>query len=170
MQIVAFSCHDWTNWNRAKQFSCKTLCKNLTKMPSIKWINTVSAQPVKNHIFSIAKSFSGYDLQFGIIKILIIFTRKESLNISPEFIVKFSFSEKANYLQSSSWFWRLLSRCQSHEEDCANFCDLLRKANLYTNTSLTTDSYQNYQKSRQKLGHLPRNWAKWAELTVLFSW
>ena len=39
--------------------------------------------------------------------------------------VKFSFSEKATN------FWRLLSKCQNHKTDCANFCGLLRKAELY---------------------------------------
>ena len=68
------------------------------------------------------------------------------------FWVKFSFSEKATKIwaiclmvltftaflrrpqkivQSALWFWRLLSKCQNHEEDFANFCGLLRKAELY---------------------------------------
>ena len=35
----------------------------------------------------------------------------------------------AIFTQSSSWFWHLHSKRQSqnHEEDCANFCGLLRK-------------------------------------------
>ena len=46
--------------------------------------------------------------------------------------LKFSFSEKATkFAQSSSWFWRLLSKCQNHEDDCANSCGLLRKVELY---------------------------------------
>ena len=28
-------------------------------------------------------------------------------------------------------FGRLLSKCPNHEKDCANFCGLLRKAELY---------------------------------------
>ena len=32
--------------------------------------------------------------------------------------------------KSSSWFGRLLSKCIKHEEDCANFCLLLRKSEL----------------------------------------
>ena len=35
------------------------------------------------------------------------------------------------FAQSSSWFWRLLSKFQNHQEDCANFWGLLRKAELY---------------------------------------
>ena len=31
---------------------------------------------------------------------------------------------------SALWFWRLLSKCQNHKADCANFCGLLRKAEL----------------------------------------
>ena len=33
--------------------------------------------------------------------------------------------------KSSSWFGRLLSKCTNHEEDCTNFCVLLRKSGLY---------------------------------------
>ena len=32
--------------------------------------------------------------------------------------------------QSALWFWNLLSKRQNHEDDCANFCGLLRKAEL----------------------------------------
>ena len=35
------------------------------------------------------------------------------------------------FAQSSSWFWHLLSKRQNHEEECSNFCGLLRKAELY---------------------------------------
>ena len=35
-------------------------------------------------------------------------------------------------LQIFAHFWHLLSKHQNHEEDCANFCGLLRKAELYT--------------------------------------
>ena len=48
--------------------------------------------------------------------------------------IKFSFSEKATKICSIClvlWFWRLLSKCQNHEAECANFCGLLRKAELY---------------------------------------
>ena len=34
-------------------------------------------------------------------------------------------------MQSSSWYWRLLGKFQNHEEDCANLCGLLRKAEFY---------------------------------------
>ena len=30
----------------------------------------------------------------------------------------------------SLWFWNLLGKRQNHEDDCANFCGLLRKAEL----------------------------------------
>ena len=44
----------------------------------------------------------------------------------------FSFSEKAtNICPTLLMIWRLLSICQNHREDCANFCGLLRKAELY---------------------------------------
>jgi hypothetical protein len=33
--------------------------------------------------------------------------------------------------QLSSWFWRLLSKCQNHEDDFTHLCGLLRKAELY---------------------------------------
>ena len=33
--------------------------------------------------------------------------------------------------KSSSWFGHLLSKCTKHEEDCVNFCVLLRKSELY---------------------------------------
>ena len=33
--------------------------------------------------------------------------------------------------QSSLLFWRLLNKCQNHKENHANFCGLLRKAELY---------------------------------------
>ena len=39
------------------------------------------------------------------------------------------------FAQSASPFWRLLSKCQNHEADPANFCGLLRKAELYPFTS-----------------------------------
>ena len=42
--------------------------------------------------------------------------------------IKFSFSEKAT--KDCLWFWHLLSKCQNHKEDSANFCGLLRKAEL----------------------------------------
>ena len=46
-------------------------------------------------------------------------------------MIKFSFSEKAaKFAQSSSWFWRSLSKFQNHKDDSANFCGLLRKAEL----------------------------------------
>ena len=35
-----------------------------------------------------------------------------------------------NFAQSSLWFGRLLRKCPNHVEDCANFCGLLRKAEL----------------------------------------
>ena len=43
-------------------------------------------------------------------------------------------SDKANKIwkNSSSWFGRLLSKCTKHEEDCANFCVLLREPELYS--------------------------------------
>ena len=43
------------------------------------------------------------------------------------FFLKFGLSEK----HTSSWFGRLLSECTKHEEDCTNFCGLLRKAYFY---------------------------------------
>ena len=50
---------------------------------------------------------------------------------SNQINVKFSFSEKPKkFAKSSSRFRRLLSRCPKHEEDCANFCTLLRKADF----------------------------------------
>ena len=65
-----------------------------------------------------------------------IFTRKVPL--------KFSFSEKATkFAQSSLWFWRLLSKCQNHKDDCTNFCGLLRKAELYLARSFLAFLYQN---------------------------
>ena len=30
---------------------------------------------------------------------------------------------------------KLLSKCQNHEDDCANFCGLLRKAELYVDSA-----------------------------------
>ena len=33
--------------------------------------------------------------------------------------------------KSSSWLWPLLSKFQKHKDDCAHFCGLLRKAELY---------------------------------------
>ena len=49
-------------------------------------------------------------------------------------------------MQSSSWFWRLLSKCQNHEEDYANFCGLLRKAELSIDTlqRLHVSTFSNY--------------------------
>ena len=38
---------------------------------------------------------------------------------------------KRNLKKISSWFGRLLSKCTKHEEDCTNFCVLLRKSELY---------------------------------------
>ena len=53
---------------------------------------------------------------------------------SCNWYIKFSFSEKATkFAKSSSWFWHLLSKRQNHEDDFANFCGLLRKAELYSN-------------------------------------
>ena len=50
-------------------------------------------------------------------------------------VLKFGFKaflrRPQNFAQSSSWFWNLLSKHENHEEDCANFCGLLRKAELY---------------------------------------
>ena len=37
----------------------------------------------------------------------------------------------------SSWSWRYLSKCQNHEEDCAHFCCLLRKEELYCSNVYT---------------------------------
>ena len=47
--------------------------------------------------------------------------------------LKFRFSEKATnvYTIFLIWLWRLLSKCQNHKENRANFCGLLRKAELY---------------------------------------
>ena len=36
--------------------------------------------------------------------------------------------------KSFSRFGRLLSKCTKHEEDCANFCVLLRKSELYAHS------------------------------------
>ena len=36
-----------------------------------------------------------------------------------------------NLIQRASNLLTLLSKCQNHEEDCAHFCYLLRKAELY---------------------------------------
>ena len=71
-----------------------------------------------------------------------IFTRKVPL--------KFSFSEKATkFAQSSLWFWRLLSKCQNHKDDCTNFCGLLRKAELYQ--ARVSFFFGNFTFSRLKL-------------------
>ena len=39
-------------------------------------------------------------------------------------------------------FWRLPSKRQNHEEDCANFCGLLRKAELYKPKAVSFIGYQ----------------------------
>ena len=50
-----------------------------------------------------------------------------------ELEIKFRLSEKHTKFEkkSSSWFWRLLSKCTKHKEDCANFCVLLRNSELF---------------------------------------
>ena len=50
-----------------------------------------------------------------------------------------------NFAQSSLWFGRLLRKCPNHEEDFANFCGLLRKAELYklVQTCLKQLDYRN---------------------------
>ena len=50
--------------------------------------------------------------------------------------LKFSFSEKATNLRNLPWFGRLVSKCPNREEDCTNFCGLLRKAELYPRNQL----------------------------------
>ena len=53
-----------------------------------------------------------------------------------------------NFAQSSSWFWRLLSKCQNHKDDCANFWGLLKKAELYIQSHFKTEgtlSDSNYE-------------------------
>ena len=51
--------------------------------------------------------------------------------------LKFGLSEKRTKFEkkSSSYFGCLLSKCSKHEEDCANFCVLLRKFELYVSCS-----------------------------------
>ena len=42
-----------------------------------------------------------------------------------------------NFAQLSLWIWHLLSKLQNHEDDCANFCGLLRKTELYVQNIFT---------------------------------
>ena len=42
---------------------------------------------------------------------------------------------------SSSWFWQFFKKRQNHEEDCANFWGLLRKAELYVHKSFLWDGF-----------------------------
>ena len=47
-------------------------------------------------------------------------------------ILKFGLYEKHTKCEKKiSWFGRLLRDCTKHEEDCAKFCVLLRKSELY---------------------------------------
>ena len=49
-------------------------------------------------------------------------------------LIKFSFSQEGhkNVRNRPDGFEiYLVNKCQNHEDDCANFCDLLRKAELY---------------------------------------
>ena len=57
-----------------------------------------------------------------------VFTSKKAIKICPIF----------------SWFWHLLSKRQNHKADCANFCGLLRKAELYQLISFRYFLMMNY--------------------------
>ena len=80
-----------------------------------------------NHEFYSRPVCNLRQFQFMGLQYLIVFWQK---CWSPK--RKFSFSEKAtkNCAISLIWFWRLLSKCQNHEADCANIHGLLRKADL----------------------------------------
>ena len=54
--------------------------------------------------------------------------------------IKFSFSEKAMKIYAIFLMVLTFSKCQNHEEDYANFCGLLRKAELYVSTSIIPSS------------------------------
>ena len=94
--------------------------KNWSKPPSLVSILDKNRQKILPDKISLA----------GILSEFWIFFR----NIGPDcFTLKFGLSEK-----HTKCFGCLLSKCPKHEEDCANFCVLLRKYELYIRFTYTT--------------------------------
>ena len=81
-----------------------------------------------------------------------------------------------NLKKSSSWFGCLLSKCTKLKGDCANFCVLLRKSELYLTCLHLTwgKTLKNpYQASAQSLAlasSIDILLAPWPTIIMLFSW
>ena len=145
-------CRDWLNWHRAKQIKLSgCLIKGLFTdknvfIPLLTELWPFARQP-DNFIFwatSMPMASISTDLHAQMVNWILVELENDILYCTV-FLVFLNFFPHWNsawlsfevsfisaiFTQSSSWFWNLLSKRQNHEEDCANFCGLLRKAELY---------------------------------------
>ena len=69
-------------------------------------------------------------------KKLAAFSKRKLSQKKGKYLVKIHiFWEGHKNVHNRPWFWNLLSKRQNHKDDCANFCGLLIKAELYLLTT-----------------------------------